>query len=53
MELKHGQQNRNRATEMDYLRHSAKISRMDKVRNETTGTKMGMKTDILQEIEEQ
>jgi hypothetical protein len=36
---------------MDYLRRSARISRMDKVRNEKIGTKMGMKKDILQEIE--
>jgi hypothetical protein len=41
------------ATEMDYLRRSARISRMDRIRNETIGTKMGMKKDILQEIEEQ
>jgi hypothetical protein len=41
------------ATEMDYLRRSARISRMDRVRNETIGTKRGMKKDILQEIEEQ
>jgi hypothetical protein len=31
------------ATEMDYLRRSARISRMDRVRNETITTKMGMK----------
>jgi hypothetical protein len=36
------------ATEMDYLRRSSRISRMDRIR-----TKMGMQKDILQEIEEQ
>jgi hypothetical protein len=41
------------ATEMDYLRRPARISRMDRIRNETIGTKMGMKKNILQEIEEQ
>jgi hypothetical protein len=41
------------ATEMDYLRRSARISRMDRIRNETIRTKMGMQKDILQEIEEQ
>jgi hypothetical protein len=38
---------------MDYLRRSAKISRTDRIRNETIRTKIGMKKDILQEIEEQ
>jgi hypothetical protein len=33
------------ATEMDYLRHSARISRMDRIRNETIRTKMGIKKD--------
>jgi hypothetical protein len=41
------------ATEMDYLRRLARISWMDRIRNETIRTKMGMKKDILQEIEEQ
>jgi hypothetical protein len=41
------------ATEMDYLRRSVRISRMDRIKNETIRTKMGMKKDILQEIEEQ
>jgi hypothetical protein len=41
------------ATEMDYLWRSAKLSGMDRFRNETIRTKMGMKKDILQEIEEQ
>jgi hypothetical protein len=41
------------ATEMDYLRRSTRISRMDRIRNETIKTKMGMQKDILQEIEEQ
>jgi hypothetical protein len=40
------------ATEMDYLRRSARISRMDRIRNETIRTKMGIKKDILQEIEQ-
>jgi hypothetical protein len=41
------------AIEMDHLRRSARISRMDRIRNETIRTKMGMKKNILQEIEEQ
>jgi hypothetical protein len=41
------------ATEKDYLRRSARISRMDRIINETIRTKMGMKKDILREIEEQ
>jgi hypothetical protein len=40
------------ATEMDYLRRSARISRMDRIRNETIRTKMGMKKYTLQEIVE-
>jgi hypothetical protein len=36
---------------MDYLRWLARISHMDKIKNETIRTKMGMKKDILQEIE--
>jgi hypothetical protein len=51
MELKHG--HKLLAREMDYLRRSARISRMDIITNETIRTKMGMKKDILQEIEEQ
>lgn len=39
------------ATEMDYLWRSARISQMDNVKNETSGRKIGMKKDILQEIE--
>jgi hypothetical protein len=38
---------------MDYLRRSARISRMDRIRNETIRTKMGMQKDNLQEIVEQ
>jgi hypothetical protein len=38
---------------MDYLRRSAKISRIDRVRNETSRTRMRMKEYILQETEEQ
>jgi hypothetical protein len=57
MELKHGQYNGNTdkllATEMDYMRLSARMSRMDRVRSETIRTKMGTKKNILQEIEEQ
>jgi hypothetical protein len=41
------------ATEMDYLRGSARISRMDRIRDETIRTKMGLKKDILREMEEQ
>jgi hypothetical protein len=57
MELKHCQQkgeNKHEMlnTEMDYLWRSAKISRMDRIRNETIRTKLGMKKDILQETEE-
>jgi hypothetical protein len=58
MELKHGQikkkcRRKLLATEMNYLRCLARMSRMDRIRNETIRTKMGMKKDILQEIEEQ
>jgi hypothetical protein len=38
---------------MDYLRHSARQSQMDRTKNETIRTKTGMKRHILQEIEEQ
>jgi phage gp16-like protein len=41
------------ATEIDYLRRSARISRMARVRNETIRTNMGMKKDMLCEMEEQ
>jgi hypothetical protein len=49
------QKHRNKllATEMDYLRRSARISRMDKIINEAIRTKMGKKKNIVQEIEEQ
>jgi hypothetical protein len=40
-------------TEMDYLRRSARISRMDKIRNEAIRTKMGINKNIVQEIEKQ
>jgi hypothetical protein len=36
---------------MDYLRHSARISRMDRFRNKTIKTKIEIKEDILQETE--
>jgi hypothetical protein len=36
---------------MDYLWRSARISQMDNIKNETSGSKIGMKKDILQEIE--
>jgi hypothetical protein len=38
---------------MNCLGRSARISRIDRVRNETMRTKTGMKKDILREIEEQ
>jgi hypothetical protein len=38
---------------MDYLRHLARISQIDRIRNKTIRTKMGIKKDILQELEEQ
>jgi hypothetical protein len=38
---------------MDYLRRSATISRMDRIRNKTIRTEMGMKKEILRETEEQ
>jgi hypothetical protein len=49
------QKHRNKllATEMDYLRCSARISRMDKIRNEAIRTKMGIKKNIVQETEGQ
>jgi hypothetical protein len=34
---------------MDYLRRSARISKMDEIRNKTIRTKRGLKKDILQE----
>jgi hypothetical protein len=34
---------------MDYLRRSARISRMDKIRNEAIRTKMGTKKNTVQE----
>jgi hypothetical protein len=40
------------ATEMDYLRQLGRISHMERIRNETIRTKMGMKKDVLQEIEQ-
>jgi hypothetical protein len=49
------QKHRNKllATEIDYLRRSERISRLDKIRNEAIRTKMGIKKNIAQEIEEQ
>jgi hypothetical protein len=41
------------ATEMDYIRRSARISRMDTIRNETIRTKMGIWKGILRETLEQ
>jgi hypothetical protein len=41
------------ATEMDYLRGSEMISRMDGTRNETIRIEKGMERDIWQETEEQ
>jgi hypothetical protein len=38
---------------MDYLRRSARISRMDNIRNEAIRTKIGIKKNIVQETEEQ
>jgi hypothetical protein len=57
LELTHCQQNgKNKlellGREMDYVRRSAKISRMDRIRNETIRTKLGMKKDILQETKQ-
>jgi hypothetical protein len=56
MELKHGQLNVSRhkllATEMDYVRCLARMSLTDTIKNEVIKTKMGIKKDILQEIEE-
>jgi hypothetical protein len=40
-------------TEMAHLRRSARISRINRFRNKTIKTKMGIKKDILQETEEQ
>jgi hypothetical protein len=33
---------------MNYLRLSARLSKMDRIKNETIRRKMGMKKDILQ-----
>jgi hypothetical protein len=41
------------ATEMDYLRRSARLSQMDKIRNEAIRTKMVIQKNIAQETEEQ
>jgi hypothetical protein len=41
------------ATEMDYLRHTAWIPPMERLRNESSTTKMRIKKDILQEIGQQ
>jgi hypothetical protein len=38
------------AIKMDYLRRLVRISRMDRVRNEIIRTKMGINTNILQDI---
>jgi hypothetical protein len=38
---------------MDYLRRSARISRMDKIRNKAIRTKMGIKKNFVKEIQEQ
>jgi hypothetical protein len=40
------------AAELDYCRYSSRISQMNRIRNETIRTNMGMKEDLLQEIEE-
>jgi hypothetical protein len=40
-------------TGMEYLSRSTRISRMDRIRNETIRTEMGMKKDMLQETEQQ
>jgi hypothetical protein len=49
IKLKH--RHRLLTTEMDYIRCSAKISRMVRIRNEISKTKTRMKKDILQEVE--
>jgi hypothetical protein len=36
-------------TQIDYLKHSARISKMARVKNERITTKLGIKEDILQE----
>jgi hypothetical protein len=41
------------ATQMDYLRLSVRISRMDRIRDERIKTKILMKKEILQETEKQ
>jgi hypothetical protein len=49
------QKHRNKllATEMDFLRRSARISWTDKIRNEAFRTEMGIKKNIVQETEGQ
>jgi hypothetical protein len=51
--VKRKHRNKLLATEMDYLRRSARISRLDKIRNEAIRTKTGIRKNIVQEIEEQ
>jgi hypothetical protein len=53
MDSKQKHRNKLLDTEVNYLRRSARISRMDKIRNEAIRTKIGTKKNIVQEIEEQ
>jgi hypothetical protein len=46
MDSKQKHRNKLLATEMDYLRRSARISRRDKIRNEAIRTKIGTKKTL-------
>jgi hypothetical protein len=52
IKLKHRHKLRVLATDKDYLRRSVRISRMNRIINETTTTKMGMKKGIIKELED-
>jgi hypothetical protein len=49
--LTEGNKRRVEATEMDALRRSFRISRKDKIRNETIRQRIGLEETIIKEIE--
>jgi hypothetical protein len=50
--LKDGNKRRVEATKKDALRRSSKISRKDKIRNETIRQQIGLEETIIREIEQ-